>query len=79
MGTDHRGIALAEGTEAARELARTRRRDACPIDPDPARKVCRRCGHRVMYVRRTYGPHGRAGHWQHVGDGLAQYRSWRVR
>ena len=72
----HKGIALTEGSDAAVKLARSRRRDACPLDPDPARKQCKLCDRKVMYVRKTYGPHAKAGHWQHVGDGLTQYRSW---
>lgn len=52
----------------------------CPdgLDPDPVRRLCRNCGRRVMFVRKVYGPTPRAAHWQHVGDGLAQYRSWGV-
>jgi hypothetical protein len=78
MKRSHRGIALTEGSPDAKALAASRRRDACPLDPDPRRKVCRACDRRVMYVRKSYGPNGKAGHWKHVGDGLGQYRSWGV-
>ena len=49
----------------------------CPdgLDADFARKLCRKCGRRIMLVRRS---HRARAHWQHVGDGLVQYRSWRV-
>lgn len=71
MARDHKGIAYREGQPGRDGKPRDHR-----VDPDPARKRCRTCGDKAMYVRRSYGPHGRAGHWQHAGDGLAQYRSW---
>jgi hypothetical protein len=76
----HAGVAMIEGSDAAKALTAEHRRNAHPVEPDPVRKVCRAdgCGRKVMYVRKTYGPHAKAGHWQHVGDGLAQYRSWGV-
>ncbi len=69
---------------AARERKALGIADEAPVgcqalDPDPARKLCRSCGRRVMFVRKVYGPKPRAAHWQHVGDGLVQYRSWGVR
>lgn len=47
----------------------------CPkgLDPDYPHKVCRNCGRLIMLVRRSRRA---ASHWQHVGDGLVQYRSW---
>ena len=49
----------------------------CPkgLDPDYQRKVCRNCGRAIMLVR---GSRRAKGHWQHVGDGLVQYRSWHI-
>jgi len=49
------------------------------LDADYQRKVCRNCGRRIMFVRMSGGPHGKKAHWQHVGDGLTQYRSWGIR
>jgi hypothetical protein len=50
----------------------------CPkgLDPDYQHKVCRNCGRTIMLRRMTGGPNGSRAHWRHVGDGLAQYRSW---
>lgn len=69
MKRDHRGIAAREGyrREPVGHVA----------DADPAKRVCRECGQRVHFRRRTYGPNGRAGGWSHSGDGLAQFRTWR--
>lgn len=46
---------------------------ALGLDADFGRKVCRNCGRRIMFVRRSRTARA---HWQHVGDGLVQYRSW---
>lgn len=50
----------------------------CPngLDADYGRRQCRSCGRKIMLVR---GTRNRKAHWQHVGDGLAQYRSWGIR
>ncbi len=49
----------------------------CPkgLNPDYFRndKQCRNCGRAIMFVRRS---RLNRAHWQHVGDGLVQYRSW---
>jgi hypothetical protein len=74
---DHRGI--AELSMSSTDLAERRAQDrarAHPVFFDPARKICRTCGRAAHWVRRTYGPHGRAGFAQHTGDGLAQFASW---
>ena len=70
MRRDHRGIAYREGFR--REPVDHR------VDANPAKMACRACGRQIHYVRKTYGPNGRAGFWQHSGDGLAQYRSWGI-
>jgi len=71
MRRGHKGIAYQQGYRGAGPDHRPE-----PSVPDPRRAVCTACGRSVHYVRRSYGPHGRAGHWQHTGDGLSQYRSW---
>lgn len=71
MTRSHKGIAFSEG-----ERRGPVGHPVAPSSPDPRRATCSTCGRRAMYVRRTYGPHAKAGHWQHVGDGLVQYRSW---
>jgi len=76
MKRDHKGIAYRQGGEAREIVARPVGHAVVPTSPDPRRARCETCGRDVHYVRRTYGPHARAGHWQHTGDGLAQYRSW---
>jgi len=69
----HKGLAYSQG-ERRGPVGHV----PAPSTPDPRRAVCtvEGCGRALMYVRRTYGPHAKAGHWQHVGDGLRQYRSW---
>jgi ribosomal protein L37AE/L43A len=52
-------------------------------EPDLSRRygkvwACKHCDRALMFVRASYRPTGeRAAHFQHVGDGLVQYRSWR--
>jgi hypothetical protein len=76
----HKGIALTEGSPEAKALDAGTRRSAHPVVVaavgHPSGPFCGTCHERVTYRRRTYGPHGRAGGWTHIGDGLAQYRSW---
>lgn len=53
----------------------------CPLglDADYAHKVCRNCGRQIALFRARMTKAGwRKARWQHVGDGLAQYRSWNV-
>jgi hypothetical protein len=72
----HQGI--AERERIALGLPAYKPENPCKVDPDPARKVCRSCGRDVMFVRKSYRAN-RAAHWQHVGDGFAQYRTWGIR
>ncbi len=71
VSRDHKGIAYRDGYRRG-PIGHA----VAPSSPNPRRAVCTVCGRSVHYVKRTYGPHGRAGFWQHTGDGLAQYRSW---
>ncbi len=73
---DHKGIGYRSGGPEERRRLRAQDHAPQPDRPDPRTASCIVCSRRVHYVRRTYGPDGRAGHWQHTGDGLAQYRSW---
>jgi hypothetical protein len=90
MKRDHTGIyvsSLRERAEAGDERSAADLREylagpghaPVPTTPDPRRAVCavEGCGRRLHYRRTTYGPNGRKGGWQHTGDGLAQYHSWK--
>lgn len=76
LGRSHVGIALSEALALGdSETVRALRKPACEeLDPDFARRKCRTCAGRIMYVRRSR--RARA-HWQHVGDGLGQYAAWK--
>lgn len=78
MKRDHKGIAYRGGGEGRAIVAAPVGHKPQPSSPDPRRAVCLECGRAVHYRRRTYGPNGQAGRWQHTGDGLAQYRSWGI-
>jgi len=73
MKQNHKGIAYDQGERRGPVGHAVE-----PTSPDPRRAKCAICGRNVHFVRRTYGPNGRAAHWQHTGDGLAQYRSWHL-
>lgn len=70
----HKGIAYSEHQRDGKSLDHA----VEPSSPNPKRATCLVCGRRVHFVRRTYGPNARAAHWQHTGDGLAQFRSWAI-
>jgi hypothetical protein len=84
MNKNHTGIyvsslresAAAGDENAAADLAAYTAGPGHPVDPNPAKRECRTCGRRVHFRRRTYGPNGRVGGWQHSGNGLAQYAAW---
>jgi hypothetical protein len=69
--SSHKGIAYSQGY---RRVGPDHKPE--PSSPNPRQAVCNVCDSAVHFVRRSYGPNGRAAHWQHTGDGLAQYRSW---
>lgn len=63
-------------------LRKDRGRINCPrgLDPDYGRKVCRNCGRQIALYRARKTRQGmQRARWQHVGDGLAQFRSWGTR
>jgi len=75
---DHTGIAVREGTRDPKDLEC----DSLDVSyPGFVGRRCGSCGMRVMFVRGTTTRRGvhRKGHWQHVGDGLRQFRSWGTR
>lgn len=77
MSKSHEGIASREARADGRAYDRTGRTN-CPdgLDNRPTRMgrgVCHNCGRQTAFVRAT---RRNRAHWQHVGDGLVQYRNW---
>lgn len=78
MKRDRKGIAYREAQAGLTgERPYSGRSLDHAVEPKFGRKItCAVCERGVHFRRRTYGPNGRAGGWQHNGNGLDQFRTW---